>query len=84
MSEHSDMAGDNLHVAARTVADDAARLAAEAALTTSERGLLIMQLDEGTLWACTAAATLTQVMPVANIVCHDNEVICFDNEVVTL
>jgi len=84
VTRHADQAGDNLHVAARTVADDATRLAAEALLVAADVGLLILQLDDATLWYCDAAASLEPITPQANIVCFEDAVVCFEDEVVTL
>ncbi len=84
MGRHADQAGDSLHVAAHTVADEAARLVAEAALVAADRGLLIQQLDDGTLWYCDAAASLIQLLPTDDIVCFEDEVVCFEDNVVTL
>lgn len=84
MVQHADQAGDNLHVAARTTADSATRLALEALLVTADAGLLVLQLDDATLWYCDAAASLSAITPQSNIVCFDDEVVCFEGNVVTL
>jgi len=84
MSRHADQAGDSLHVAARTVADVAAKNVAEAALVAADIGMIILQLDDATLWYCDAAASLTQLIPMDDIVCFEDEVVCFEDEVVTL
>ena len=84
MTRHADQTGAHLHVASRTVADNAARLVAEAALIAADIGMQIEQVDNGSLWYCTAAATLTPFAVIDNIVCFEDAVVCFEDQVVTI
>ena len=61
MGVHSEQVTSNLHVAAYTVANAAARIVYAATLTSAQRGMEVLQLDNGSMWVCTAAATLTAI-----------------------
>jgi len=53
--QHYQLVTANLHVASYTVADEAARLALAGTFIAADRGKLIQQLDDGTVWKCVAA-----------------------------
>lgn len=59
--QHYSMETANLHVACYTVADSAARAALAGALTSSDRGKLLLQLDEGTVWICVSAGVVVNI-----------------------
>ena len=59
--QHYAMTTANLHVACYTVADAAARSALAGALISADRGKLLLQLDEGTVWQCTAAGEVVHI-----------------------
>ena len=61
MKIHHELVEHQLHVAAHAVADNAARVALEATLVAADRGYLVLQLDDGTVWQCVAAGTLVFV-----------------------
>lgn len=84
MTRHKDQVTTGLHVACYTVADETARNTLETSLVAADRGHIILQLDDGSLWRCTAAATLDKIIPTTDIVCYDDAVVCYDDEVVTV
>ena len=58
MKIHHEQVLHQLHVASHTVADNAALVALEATLVADDVGYLVIQVDDGTVWQCVAAATL--------------------------
>jgi len=58
MKIHHEQVLHQLHVACHEVADNAARLVLEATLVAGDKGYLVIQVDDGTVWQCVAAATL--------------------------
>ena len=58
MKIHHEQVLHQLHVACHEVADNAAKVALEATLVAADKGYLVIQVDDGTVWQCVAAATL--------------------------
>lgn len=61
MKIHHEQVLHQLHVACHEVADNAAKVALAATLVGDDIGYLVIQVDDGTVWQCVAAATLVFV-----------------------